>query len=224
MVSLALLMSTALTSCQYTGQKPQDSQPSVGLGTTECLLGITPGQTSIEQAEQILTGLGFEVYHCPVGVCLGWSGMASRPGSVLARAANSVHARKASGPVTLISAGLDSELPLQKVLDAYGSPEKYLAFETDFTLIEGGHTPGVLLVLYNTSQGRIFEAWIPTREQEAFVDAQTGMDWLHCFLPTTAERLIQDIPELGHRLPWQDQLRDWLGIESIYVWPFGTVH
>ena len=120
---LLLVLLTTLVSCNCAPEVPW-SKLSIGdLGAAECF-GIVPGQTSIEQAEQILTKVGFEVYHCPVGVCLGWSGMASRPGSVLARAANSVHARKASGPVTLISAGLDSELPLQKVLDAYGSPEK----------------------------------------------------------------------------------------------------
>lgn len=221
---LSLVLFTILASCHRTPEVPR-SELSIGdLGTAECLFGIVPGQTSIEQAEQTLTKLGFDVYHCPVGVCLGWSSTTSRPGSVLARAANSIHAHEASGPVVFITAGLDSELPLQKVLDAYGSPEKYLAFETDFTLVEGGHTPGVLLILYYTSQGRIFEAWIPGQGQEARIDAQTNVDWLHCFLPTSTERLPQDVPELKHRLPWQEPLRDWRGIESIYVWPFGTVH
>lgn len=223
-VSLVVLMSTVLTSCQYTGQKLEGTQSAAGLSTTECLFGITPGQTSIEEAENLLTAQQFDVRHCPVGVCVTWSGSSSRPGSPFARAANSVHAAKPSGPVVLVSAGLDFEFSLKEVLEEFGTPEKYLAFETDFTLLEGGHTPSVLLILYYPGQGRVFEAWIPGRGQEARIELQTNIDWIHCFLPTTVEQLAQDVPQLKHRLRWQDSLKDWQGIEAIYVWPFGTVH
>ena len=224
MVNLILLMSTVLTSCQCTGQQPESGQPTAGLSTTECLLGITPGQTSMEEAEKLLTAQHFDVRQCPVGVCVTWSGSSSRPGSPLARAANSAHAAKLSGPVVLVSAGLDFVFSLQEVLEEFGTPEKYLAFETDFTLLEGGHTPGVLLILYYTGQGRVFEAWIPGRGQEPPIQPQTNIDWIHCFLPTTVEQLTQDVPQLKHRLRWQDSLKDWQGIEAIHVWPFGTVH
>jgi hypothetical protein len=224
MVSLVLLMSTVLTSCRYTGQGPEGSQPTVGLSTTECLLGITPGQTSMEEAERLLTAREFDIRHCPVGVCVSWCGAPSRPGSPFARACNSVHADKVSGPVVLVSAGFDSEVSLQEVLEDFGTPEKYLAFETDFTLLEGGHMPSVLLILYYTGQGRVFEAWIPGRGQEALIEPQTNVDWIHCFLPTTVERLTQDVPQLKYALRWHDSLKDWQGIEAIDVWPFGTVH
>jgi hypothetical protein len=135
-----------------------------------------------------------------------------------------VHADKVAGSVVLVSAGLDFELSLEEVLEEFGTPEKYLAFETDFTLIEGGHMPGVLLILYYTDQGRVFEAWIPGRGQEALIDPQTSVDWIHCFLPTTVEELTQDVHQLKRVLHWQqDYLEDWRGIDAIYVWPFGTV-
>jgi hypothetical protein len=223
-MSLVLLMSTVLTSCQYTGQKSEGSQSTVGLSTTECLFGITPGQTSIEEAEDLLTARQFDARHCPVGVCVTWCGASSRPGSPFARACNSVHADKVSGPVVLVSAGLDFEFSLEKVLEEFGTPEKYLAFETDFTLLEGGHTPSVLLILYYIGQGRIIEAWIPGRGEEALITPQTSVDWIYCFLPTTVEHLTQDVSQLKRALRWEDSLKDWEGIEAIYVWPFGTVN
>jgi hypothetical protein len=139
---------------------------------------------------------------------------------VFARAHNTIRARGAAETVIYVSVGLETDLSIEEVLNEYGTPEKYLAYDTYLEVVEGGHAPAVVLAMYYPNQGLVFEVWALGFGKEEPVDAETLVNWIHCFPSTSLDQLIQDVPDMKGRYRWEGPLQDWEGIDSIHVFPF----
>ncbi len=188
-----------------------------------CWQGIVPGQTTVDEAFDILTELGYRPQRCEVGNCIAWTSTTTSE-TMFGRAANLASASRTVDPVSFVSMGLESEISLGEVLDKYGPPDKYQAYETTFTLLAGGHARGVMLVLYYVQRGFILEAWMLVSEpsgKTVTADADVTLDWVHYFPPTTTERLSDGIPQLKRRFRWDGPLHDWQGLGPIEVRPLG---
>ncbi len=225
-LSMAIAVSILAGGCQINPRRRiPEPWSSLDPGVDFCSQGIVPGRTSLDEAEKILTDLGYTVSRCPVGLCLVWAGSKTSPGSDFARGANRVVAARAWEPVTFVSVGLEAALSLEQMFDRYGAPEKYLAYETSFTMVRRGKGPlgegvSVLLALYYPGQGLIFVAWVPAAKETADINPRTLLTWVACFPPTSLDRLAEDVPEMQGMFRWEGPLRDWEGTDSIYVMPY----
>jgi len=179
-----------------------------------CWQGIIPGQTTADEAFEILTKLGYKPHRGEWGSYIGWYSPAGYPKKVLKRGANSLDSLQIAGPIAYLKIGLEFDLSAKGMLDKYGLPERYQVYETMGTLLEGGHTPIVVVLFYYVQQGLIFEAWIPVSVppgETVTMGSNMTLDWIYYLPPTSIEHLMRDNPRLGRVIPEGEPLQNWQG-------------
>jgi hypothetical protein len=184
-----------------------------------CWQGIVPGQTTADEAFQILTELGHRPRRGEWGSYIGWYSAAEYHDDELMHGPNSLDSLQIAGPIAYLRTAVEFELSARDILHKYGLPEAYRVYESMGTLSEGGHTPIVVVLLYYVQQGLLFESWIlisvPPGETVT-IDADMKLDWIYYLPPTSAERLMEDNPRLKRVISEDKPLQDWHGFPIEY--------
>lgn len=224
LLALVLTVLSLLTSCQ---SELEEKAPDRSILIDDpcaapCWQGITPGQTTIDEAFDILTELGYSPYLDETNRYIAWSTPDNHASDVFVRGVSVASSRRTGEDVTLLSLGLEFDLSLKEVLDKYGPPEKYQVYETMGNLGEGAHAPVLFALFYYTQLGLIFESRILISEppgQTITTDSDTVLDWIYYFPPTSIERLTDDIPQLEQRISQRAPMTDWQGLPITYQRP-----
>lgn len=187
-----------------------------------CWQGITPGETPLDEAFDILTELGYEPrYVGNWGNQIGWVSPLGYPESGLQRIASQLFSLQIVGPVGFLDVALEFDLTLGEVMDKYGIPEKYHLYKSEGTLVGGGHTPVVAVFFYYAQRGLVFAAFLPISDpgsETVVIDANTTLTRVYYFVPTSVERLVDDVYLLKGRIRWEEPLDDWQGLPIEFHW------
>lgn len=173
-----------------------------------CWQGILPGVTTAAEVSDILQRLDFidqDRLWASEREYFAWHSTASD-----ADPAVSSYVLSRAGVVSGIEIGLDFELSLGEVMEKYGPPEKFVAYQS----------PRVEKIqsdvhFFYPQRGLIFTSWIdgyvPPGEPLMLVPS-TLVTFVRYFAPAPIENLMREYPELNTAvLHGEDYWQDWPG-------------
>lgn len=217
-LGIMAIMLILMGGCELTSQKPAVDRSILTDDpcAAPCWQGIVPGQTTIDEALNILDTLGVDYMRFDNEV--QWHSESYYRGDGFAFAGNVLYGPEYgdSTSVTLLRIGLEFELTLQEVLDKYGPPKKFQAYGVDLPVLPDGHVNGIVVSFFYPERGVVFQAWLHGT-RPASIESDTTLKAVHYFAPTTMEQLFVQVPRMKTYLrgdTWKD-LQDWQGLGRI---------